>query len=527
MNRAVNLGPTPTATQDQENSADILDFERVKALRPGVHDYDPHLYAAQMRVAEMARHNTEAQKAEDAERQKNDPPGSVGAAKVPKPDDDETAPKPIKRIEPTDDQIADIFAEQHRNDLRYVAAWGKWFEWTDKLWREDLTLRHFDLVRRTCKAQGVKRPGMSKLVNAVQTLARADRRIAATIEQWDTNPMLLNTPGGIVDLRDGTLRKSDPLAFCTKMTAVAPRGDCPMFLAFLTTIMGGDRTLVDYIQRMLGYCLTGDTSEQAIFFNHGGGQNGKTVLMSTVSGILGDYCRATPIETFTESKNDRHPTELARLRGARLVTATETEAGRHWAESRLKELTGGESIPARFMHKDFFEYLPQFKPVISGNHKPRLRSVGTAMRRRLHLNPFIVTIPKEERDTQLIAKLKAEWPGILQWMIDGCLEWQEQGLAPPEAVIRATDAYFAGEDSCANWMADCCEQVAGFVTASTTLFASWKAWAERAGQTVGSTSQFREEMERLGVIHKHGRTGNYYRGLRIRQDQPGPLEGEV
>jgi putative DNA primase/helicase len=252
--------------------------------------------------------------------------------------------------------------------------------------------------------------------------------------------MLLNTPGGIVDLRDGTVRKSDPVAFCTKMTAVTPRGDCPLFQKFLTRIMGGDRALVDYLQRMLGYCLTGDTSEQAIFFNHGGGQNGKTVLMSTVASILGDYCRATPIETFTESKNDRHPTELARLRGARLVTATETEAGRHWAESRLKELTGGENIPARFMHKDFFEYLPQFKPVISGNHKPRLRSVGTAMRRRLHLNPFIVTIPVDERDTQLVERLKAEWPGILQWMIDGCLDWQEMGLAPPEAVIEATDA---------------------------------------------------------------------------------------
>jgi putative DNA primase/helicase len=518
--------PDAADSQEQRRTADIIAFERVKALRPGVHDYDPQLYADLMRVAEMARHNTEAQKTEDAERRKNDPPGSLGAAKVPQPDGDE-APRPIKRIEPTDDQIADIFAEEHRHDLRYVAAWGKWFEWTGKLWREDLTLRHFDLIRRTCKAQGVKRAGMAKLVNAVHTLARADRRLAATIEQWDTNPMLLNTPGGIVDLRDGTVRKSDPLAFCTKMTAVTPRGDCPLFQKFLTRIMGGDRALVDYLQRMLGYCLTGDTSEQAIFFNHGGGQNGKTVLMSTVAGILGDYCRATPIETFTESKNDRHPTELARLRGARLVTATETEAGRHWAESRLKELTGGESIPARFMHKDFFEYLPQFKPVISGNHKPRLRSVGTAMRRRLHLNPFIVTIPVDERDTQLVERLKAEWPGILQWMIDGCLDWQEMGLAPPEAVTKATDAYFAGEDGCANWIADCCDQIAGFVTASTTLFTSWKAWAEKTGQTVGSTSQFREEMERLGITHKHGRTGNYYRGLRIRQDQPGPLEGEV
>ena len=428
--------------------------------------------------------------------------------------------------DPTDDRIADVFAEEHRDDLRYVAVWGKWFEWTGKVWREDETLRSFDLVRKTCKAQGVERTGMSKLVYAVNTLARADRKIAATIEQWDTDLMLLNTPGGIVDLRDGSLRKSDPRAFCTKITAVAPRGNCPLFLEFLTKIMSGDEEMVAFIQRVLGYCLTGNTSEQAIFFNYGGGQNGKSVLMSTVSSILKDYCVAAPIETFTESKNERHPTEIARMRGARLVTATETEAGRHWAESRLKELTGGEKIPARFMNQNFFEYVPQFKPVINGNHKPRLRSVGDAMRRRVHLLPFAVKITDEERDRHLVEKLKAEWPGILAWMIEGCLLWQKIGLAPPEAVTKATDDYFAGEDSYANWIADCCEKITGFVTPSNILFSSWKAWAEKGGQHVGNNSQFREEMQRLGIVWKRGKTGNYYRGLRVRQDPPDRQEDE-
>jgi len=455
---------------------------------------------------------------------KQPPKGSVGAERVEAPSDPseviDLAAKAKRTPELSDDRIADAFAEEHRHDLRYVARRGHWYVWNGKQWREDDTLKAFHLIRKTIKALGIKRAGMAKMVGAVHTLVRPDRRIAATIDQWDADPWLLNTPNGIVNLRDGTVRKSDPSAYCTKITAVGPRGNCPLFLKFLTKIMGGDEALVAYLQRMFGYCLTGDISEQAIFFNHGVGQNGKSVLMSTVSGILGDYCVATPIETFTESKNDRHPTELARLRGARLVTATETEAGRHWAESRLKELTGGERIAARFMHKDFFEYLPQFKPVVNGNHKPRLRSVGVAMRRRLHLNPFTVKISDEERDLQLAVKLKAEWPGILAWMIDGCLDWQEFGLAPPQAVTKATDAYFAGEDGCANWIADCCEEVAGFVTPSTVLFASWKAWAEKAGQTVGNNSQFREEMERLGVVHRHGRIGNYYRGLRIRQDPP-------
>ena len=427
---------------------------------------------------------------------------------------------------PVDDHIADVFAEEHHSDLRYVAAWGKWYEWTGKLWREDETLRAFDLVRRSCKAQGIERAGMAKMVAAVHTLVRPDRRIAGTVDQWDADPWVLNTPDGIVNLRDGTVRKNDPRVYCTKITAVGPRGDCPLFLKFLTEIMGGDDALIAYLQRVFGYCLTGDASQQALFFNYGGGANGKTVLMSTVSGILGDYCMATPIETFTESKSDRHPTELARLRGARLVTATETEAGRHWAESRIKELTGGERIAARFMHQNFFEYQPVFKPFLSGNHTPRLRSVGLAMRRRVNLIPFTVTIPPDERDPDLPKTLKAEWSGILQWMIDGCLDWQERGLAPPEAVSKATDAYFAGEDSYSNWIADCCHAIPGFVTPSTVLFASWKAWAEKAGQTVGNSSQFREEMERLGVIHKHGRNGNYYRGLCIRQDPPDRWEDE-
>jgi putative DNA primase/helicase len=314
-----------------------------------------------------------------------------------------------------------------------IIQWGRWHQWTGQRWREDGTLRAFNLIRALCKAEGVKLKSMSAIVSAVHTLARADPLLAAEVEQWDADPWLLNTPGGIVDLKTGDMRKPDPTAYCSKMTAVGPRGDCPLFKRFIDRIMGGDAALVAFVQRALGYGLTGDTSEQVIFFNYGVGQNGKTVLMSTAAGVLGDYCLATPIETFTEARNDRHPTELARLRGARLVIATETEAGRHWAESRLKELTGGERIPARFMHKDFFEYLLQFKPWISGNHRPRLRSVGVAMRRRVRMIPFLVTIPQEECDPQLADKLKDERPGILQWMIDGCLEWQERGLAAPES----------------------------------------------------------------------------------------------
>jgi putative DNA primase/helicase len=437
--------------------------------------------------------------------------------------DDKVTPITSKKkrgLVPVDDGIATAFAEEYRGDLRYVASWGKWFEWSKGVWREDETLHVFSLIRRTCKARGIEKASMSRMVGAVHSLVRADPRLAATVEQWDADPWLLNTPDGVVDLRTGAKRAHRPADYMTKATTVGPRGDRPLWEAFLAKIMGGDDALIAYLQRVLGYCLTGDTSEQALFFAHGVGQNGKTVLTSTVSGILGDYCQATPIETFTESRTDRHPTELARMRGARLVTATETEGGKYWAESRLKELTGGERVAARFMHKDFFDYQPQFKPWISGNHKPRLRSVGKAMRRRVNMMPFLITIPDHDRDPKLTEKLKAEWPGILQWMIDGCLDWQEHGLAPPEAVVNATDAYFAGEDGYADWVAERCEIITRHRSRSSDLFASWKDWAEKAGQPHGDTKRFREEMERLGFHYERGKAGSFFVGVRVRQDPP-------
>jgi len=374
----------------------------------------------------------------------------------------------------SDEALALQFAERHANGLRYVAAWGKWLSWTGTHWRLDDTLHAFDLARQIAREAASKcnKPKIAsviasaKTVASIERLAKSDRRLAATVDQWDADPWLLNTPLGVVDLRTGRLRPHRSDDYMTKITAVGPGDDCPKFKVFLKRIMNSDDALVAFLCRMFGYCLTGDTSEQAIFFNYGKGQNGKSVLMSTVSGILGDYCVSTPIETFTESKIDRHPTEIARLRGARLVTATETEAGRYWAESRLKELTGGEKTSARFMHQNLFEFVPAFKPVISGNHRPRLRSVGVAMRRRVNMIPFAVTIPEDERDKQFANKLKEEWPGVLQLMIDGCLDWNEHGLAPPEAVTRTTDEYFAGEDGYSDWIADRCETIAGFLALS-------------------------------------------------------------
>jgi putative DNA primase/helicase len=221
--------------------------------------------------------------------------------------------------------------------------------------------------------------------------------------------------------------------------------------------------------------------------------------------IWGDYAVVAPMEMFVETKGDRHPTELAFLRGARLVVALETEKGRRWAQNKIQSLTGGDKITARYMRQDFFSFVPQFKLLFAGNHKPSLRSVDEAIRRRFHLVPFTVTIPKEKRDPQLFEKLKAEWPGILQWAVEGCTEWQKQGLNPPAAVLSATEEYMSAEDAVANWIDERCDVAPICCQRKSELYASWKHWADVAGEYAGSQKAFTMELEKRGFVPGPGR----------------------
>lgn len=432
----------------------------------------------------------------------------------------------------TDESLALRFAEIHADELRYVSAWGKWLSWTGTHWRFDDTLFAFDQARAICRAAAAEcnkgklssSLASAKTVAAVERLAKSDRRIAATTDQWDADPWLLNTPGGTWDLRKGTLGRHRPADYCTKVTAVAAGGECPLFIEFLKKITAADQGLVSYLQRVAGYSLTGSTQEHALFFGYGTGANGKSVLLNTISGMLGDYHRATPIETFTASSGDRHPTELAGLRGARLVTAVETEEGRRWAESKIKTLTGGDKVAARFMHQNFFEYVPQFKLFVAGNHKPGLRSVDEAMRRRFHLIPFAVTIPPDERDPELGEKLKAEWPGILRWAIEGCLNWQASGLQTPAAVRAATDAYLESEDAFATWIEDRCERTPQAWESSADLFASWTDWATKAAEFVGSSKALGQKLETRGFLPRRNSNGTQrgFGGIRLVCEQEKP-----
>ena len=254
--------------------------------------------------------------------------------------------------------------------------------------------------------------------------------------------------------------------------------------------MAGDTELIGFLQRVAGYALTGSTVEHALFFLYGTGANGKGVLLNTLTGIFGDYATIAAMETFTASNSERHPTDLAMLRGARLVSAQETEEGRRWAEAKIKSLTGGDPISARFMRMDFFTYVPQFKLLIAGNHKPGLQGVDEAIRRRLNLVPFAVTIPPAERDLRLPEKLGAEWPAILRWAIDGCLEWRRRGLDQPQAVRAATDEYLADEDVFARWLGEFCQRTAWCHETTAELFASWRKYCEQTGEQAGTEKRF-------------------------------------
>ena len=429
----------------------------------------------------------------------------------------------------SDEALALRFAEKHAPALRYVAAWRRWFFWDGQRWAVEETLKAFDLARAICRqaaSECVKDPKIAHKVASAQTvaavhrLAMADRRLAATVDQWDSDPWLLNTPNGVIDLRDGRCHPHRLDRFMTKIAAVASGGDCSQWMTFLDRVTAGDNDLVLYLQRLCGYALTGMTREQILAFLYGSGANGKTVFINTTSGIFGDYATSAPMETFTASKTERHPTELAMLRGARLVTATETEEGRRWAESKIKALTGGDKITARFMRQDFFTFTPQFTLIIAGNHKPGLRNVDEAIRRRLQLVPFTVTIPEGERDGELEEKLKAEWPGILQWMIEGTIEWAGGGgLQPPEAVLSATHDYLESEDAVAAWIRDCCVIDTGTYTRNAVLFASWQQWAKTAGEHPVKMTKFTKALDVRGFERYRTGKARGFIGIAVRRTE--------
>ena len=431
----------------------------------------------------------------------------------------------------SDDALALAFSGRHNGQLVFVPAWSSWLRWDGCRWLRDDTLRVFDLIRALCRDEAARAEAEEKdgvaiaksltsasTIAAVERLARSDSRHARRAEDFDADPWALNTLAGVIDLKTGALRLHRRDDLFTKCTTVAPEPTMRprRWIRFLLEITQGDRAMVRYLQRFIGYTLTGVIQEHAFAFLCGPGGNGKSVLLATIAAVLGDYATTAMSDVFTIGRNDQHPTHLASLRGARLVAVTETEEGKAWAESRIKSLTGGDKISARVMRGDPFEFTPVFKLWIAGNHRPVLRNPDPAMRRRLHLMPLTFAPPKP--DLNLTDALKAELPGIFAWAVMGCLAWQKMRLVPPPVVTEATDSYFEEQDSLAAWVVERCERKAMAEMPSRAAFADWKRWTTERGEDAGTEKRFSEGMQRHAA-KKKTKTSAVFVGFRLK-----PLE---
>lgn len=411
----------------------------------------------------------------------------------------------------SDDELALRFTARYGKSLRYVAAWDRWLLWDGKRWAHDEKRSVFDLSRAICRevlaehlAQPLtdtqrkglrKRLGDAKTVYNITKLAGSDPVHAVSVRELDADPWALNTPAGILDLRTGLMRPHDPCALHTKMTAAAPGGECPIFIKTLTEALPADE-VKEYVQRLFGYGLTGSSRDHALSFWWGSGRNGKGTIAHAFRRALGDYGLEVGAELFMESHHERHPTEIAVLRGARFVVASEIDTGRRWNEARLKRLTGGDPISARYIGKDLFEFEPTHTLLIIGNTKPGLRSVDEAMRARMQLVEFGVTIDALKRDTELPDKLAAEYGGVLAWALKGCITWRREGLKPPASVLASTADYLDAEDSIAQWVNEACEK-AGQLKLSAG-HRSYREWCEKNAAPPLGRNAFTDQLEAHG-----------------------------
>jgi putative DNA primase/helicase len=395
-----------------------------------------------------------------------------------------------KAIALSEDSLAQLFAQAYSGLLVYAHSFGQWYIYqTDTgIWARDgmeLVLHWIRGFVRDLNQEQKEKWLKASVVASVEKLARRDPLLAIKGAEFDADPWLLGTPKGVADLRTGEMLAPSPTHYISKRTAVAPESAVPeLWLSFLNQATNGDHNLIDYLQRLAGYCLTGETREEVLVFMHGPGGNGKGVFMNTLRDVLGEYAKQAAMQVLLSNNGDRHPTELANLNGARLVLASESPEGRRWDEERVKALTGRDAISARFMNRDFFEYIPQFKLLVASNHKPRIRTVDDAWRRRLHLVPF--THKPASPNPELKEQMKAEYPAILQWMIEGADWWIREGLSVPASISDATEEYFNEEDVIGLWFAECCEAAPGEIGDRGDLHRSFASWCRGMGHAAAT-----------------------------------------
>lgn len=432
------------------------------------------------------------------------------------------------------ERFVDLFGE----NVRYCYTEKKWYFYNSMRWSVDnlgVILRMADKCVEAMKAeaklylQADEESGgdMAKAFEKHIKSSRSNKSKKAMLNeiehhlpilpiQMDRYKMALNTPSGIINLKNGDVKAHNPEYYFTKITSVdcAEAADCPRWLAFLNDIFAGDKDLIRYIQKAVGYSLTGSTAEQCAFFLYGTGRNGKSTFIDVIRDVFGDYAANIQPETIMvkSSQSNAINSDIARLKGARLVTSVEPNEGVRLNEGLLKQLTGDDTVTARKLYSEEFEFKPEFKLWMATNHKPIIRGTDTGIWRRIHMIPFDVQIPEDKVDKNLTHKLKAEMTGIFKWCIDGCLMWQREGLQMPAAVLKSVREYRREMDVISAFIEDKCT-LEGTVQAST-LYAAYVSWADSNNEYCMSNTKFSTELaKRFEKVR--GKNYNFFNGISL------------
>ncbi len=440
----------------------------------------------------------------------------------------------------TDSGNAELFAHLYGGRLRFDHRRRRWLPWQGQWWTPDRDSEVVRLAKEAARHRYEQAASIDNLkereaearwaiasenrmrIDAMLTLARAERPIADTGDGWDSDSWLLGVGNGVVDLRTGKLRagRPDDRMAMHASAPFYPDATGPRWEAFLREVFGDDDELIDFIWRAVGYSLTGDTSEHCVFICHGAGANGKTTFFNTLRGVLGAYGYNMPFTTIEMQGRPSVPTDVAELAGKRLVIATETNERTRLNEARLKALSGGDPITARHLYSSFFEFRPVAKLWLAVNHKPRVEDDSYGFWRRVRLVPFLRTFRERSADKRLGEKLMTEAAGVLAWAVRGCLEWQKRGLEAPVVVQVATDEYQQESDPLAGFVSDRCVVAAGAVTGASSLYKEYRAWAEEQGlrpwEVLSSTRFGRRMGERFDK--RHSDRGNIYAGIGLRAE---------
>jgi len=450
---------------------------------------------------------------------------------------------PLLALNLTDAGNAERFKAHQGHRFAYCHAWGAWLVYGKGRWSMDKsgeatraaieTLRAVatealkvpsDEVQRSYRKHAVASEASARLGAMVKI---GQDLLPVGVDVLDCDPFLLNVQNGTLDLRAGVLRPHEPLDWLTHQCPVAydEGATCPQWESFLLRVMGGNAGLVSFLQRAVGYSLTGATGEHVLFMLYGVGANGKSTFLETLRGLTGDYSASAEFTTFTKRENEGARNDIARLVGRRLVSAVEGEAGKALAESVVKQLTGGDTITARFLYQEYFEFKPQFKLWLATNHKPTIAGGDHGIWRRIRLVPFTVTIPEAERDPRLGERLAAELPGILTWAVQGCLAWRKQGLALPDEVRAATDSYREEMDVFSGFLDALCIAKAGARITAKELYEAYCQWCEANGERPCSQKALSKALQDHGFSAAKGSKGvRCWEGVRLRRDDDGAVQ---